>query len=120
MQSELLKGTLATLILKILAEKGRMYGYELSQLVKERSQGQILLKEGSLYPMLHKMLAEGLIESQEEYIGKRVRRYYQVTAVGQERAQQQVNQLLDFFTLMENLLLTPQVPAYGHAQRTAD
>ena len=70
---ELLKGTLSIIILKMLAEKGRMYGYEIYQYAKEQSDGKILLKDGSLYPALQKMTKEGLLEYEIEYIGKRVR-----------------------------------------------
>jgi DNA-binding PadR family transcriptional regulator len=41
---ELLKGTLSTILLTLLDEKGRMYGYEITQAVKERTDGKILLK----------------------------------------------------------------------------
>ena len=47
---ELLKGTLTVIILKLLSERDRMYGYEMYQQVKELSDGKILLKDGSLYP----------------------------------------------------------------------
>lgn len=108
MQTELLKGTLTTLVLKVLAENGRMYGYELTQLVKERTQGRIVLKEGSLYPMLHKLLDDGMITAEEEYIGKRVRRYYSITPSGAQKASEQVNYVLEFFEMMQSLLLTPK------------
>lgn len=107
MQTELLKGTLATLVLNLLAENGRMYGYELTQVVKERTQGRIVLKEGSLYPMLHKLLDEGMITAEEEYVGKRVRRYYNITPTGKTKAAQQVNYVLQFFEMMQGLLLNP-------------
>lgn len=105
MQTELLKGTLSTLILKLLHENGRMYGYELTQLVKTKTAGKVVLKEGSLYPTLHKLLDEGFITVEEEYIGKRVRRYYSTTAAGTAKANEQVNYVLQFFDMMEALLL---------------
>ncbi len=55
--TELLKGTLSTIILKMLADNGKMYGYEITQKVKELSDNKILVKEGSLYPALHKLLS---------------------------------------------------------------
>ena len=61
--SELLKGTLQTIVLKVLADHGKMYGYELTQRVKELSDGTILLTEGALYPTLHRMEAEGLLKT---------------------------------------------------------
>ena len=45
---------------------GRMYGYEISQRVKELSDGKILLKDGSLYPALQKMNKDGLVTYEEE------------------------------------------------------
>ena len=74
--TELLKGTLGTIILKLLEERGRMYGYEIVQLVKEMSGEKILVKEGSLYPALHKLEADKLLVAEEVFIGKRVRKYY--------------------------------------------
>jgi PadR family transcriptional regulator PadR len=55
--SELLKGTLQTIILKVLKDEGKMYGYEITQKVKELSEGRIQLTEGALYPALHKLEA---------------------------------------------------------------
>ena len=48
---ELLKGTIDTIILNLLANNDKMYGYEISQRVKEQTDGKILLKDGSLYPI---------------------------------------------------------------------
>ncbi len=48
--SEFLRGTLKTIILKLLAEYGKMYGYEITQSVKERTQGELILTFGALYP----------------------------------------------------------------------
>ena len=45
---ELLKGTIQTVILKILSDYGEMYGYEITQKVKELTKGEILLSEGSI------------------------------------------------------------------------
>ena len=81
--TELLKGTLTTIILKLLADHEKMYGYEIAQKVKELSEDKILLKEGSLYPALHKLLKEGLVEVETKHVGKRVRKYYSVTRQGQ-------------------------------------
>ena len=52
---ELLKGTLQMIVLKVLRDHGKMYGYEITQLVKELSDGMIVLTEGALYPTLHRM-----------------------------------------------------------------
>lgn len=59
--SELVKGTLKTIILKLLADNERMYGYEITQKVKELSFDKIQITEGALYPTLHALEGEGLL-----------------------------------------------------------
>ncbi|WP_027003378.1 PadR family transcriptional regulator [Hugenholtzia roseola] len=108
---ELLKGTLSTIILRLLEERGRMYGYELTQCVKELTGGKILLKEGSLYPALHKLEAEGYIVSESVFIGKRVRKYYTLTPVGASQTTQAVDDLLDFLNTIHHLITSQ--PLYG-------
>lgn len=103
--SELLKGTMSTIILSLLAEKGKLYGYEMVQLVKERSEEKILLKDGSLYPALHKLEAEGLIKSEIVYVGSRVRKYYHLTPMGKKKSIDYSQELKRFFTIIEKLIL---------------
>jgi len=113
--TELLKGTLGTLILRLLAEHPRLYGYEITQLVKERSREKILIKEGSLYPALHKLEADGLVTSEEVYIGKRVRRYYKLTEPGKVTTKVYVEELRGFLKTIEELIL-PFPDAYVPAK----
>lgn len=105
-QKELLKGTLNTIILRLLSEKGRMYGYEISQCVKEMSDGKVLVKEGSLYPALHKLEADGFVTVEEVYIGKRVRRYYQLTSQGKTHTTSALAELRQFLNTISNLITT--------------
>lgn len=104
---ELLKGTLSTIILKLLAERGRMYGYEITQQVKELSGDKILIKEGSLYPALHKLKADGLLVTEEETVGKRVRKYYSLTSDGTANSKEKVEELFDFFETLKSVLAAP-------------
>ncbi len=103
MQTELLKGTLSTIILKLLAENGKMYGYQITQKVKEISEGAILVKEGSLYPALFKLKEEGLVDTEEENIGKRVRRYYILTNAGKEETQRRIQEVHIFIELLQKI-----------------
>ena len=111
--TELLKGTLGTIILRLLEEKGRMYGYEITQLVKEMSEERILVKEGSLYPALHKLEADGLIVSEEVFIGKRVRKYYSLTVPGKNAAKKSVDELLAFLRTIHNLITAEPLISYA-------
>lgn len=101
---ELLKGTLEVIILKLLEEHKEMYGYEITQKVKEMTDGKILLKDGSLYPMLHKMLKDEKVSFREENIGKRVRKYYYLTKVGVEAKKSQLIEVEDFLKTMNRIL----------------
>lgn len=102
--TELLKGTLQTIILKILADHGKMYGYEITQRVKELSGGTILLTEGALYPTLHKMEAEGLLKTETEIIGKRMRKYYSLTVTGKNVVADKVSEFIAFIKTMSTVL----------------
>ena len=110
---ELLKGTLSTILLTLLGEQGRMYGYEITQAVKERTDGKILLKEGSLYPALHKLQAEGLLSTEEVYMGKRPRIYYSLTDTGKVQSKARVDELFQFFETLQQVLLPQPGMHYG-------
>lgn len=93
---ELTKGTLQPIILKLLSNSEKMYGYEITQTVKELTKGKIDISEGALYPILHKLEAEGILETEKVYIGKRVRKYYRVTGSGKKAVQDATRELNDF------------------------
>jgi transcriptional regulator len=75
------KGTLPALILEALVQEPR-HGYRIAQRIKERSQGVLDFKEGTLYPALHKLENQGLVESYEGAEKGRPRRYYRITRSG--------------------------------------
>ena len=104
---ELLKGTLTTIILHFLESKGRMYGYEITQEVKKLSDEKILIKEGSLYPALHKLKDDGLVATETEMIGNRVRKYYSLTPDGSITTKERVKELNDFFETLK-IVLNPR------------
>ena len=102
--SELIKGTLKTIILNLLKEQGRMYGYEITNKVKEITDSKILITEGALYPTLHALEKNGELDTEKEYIGKRVRKYYTLTTQGRETAKERVDEFADFMNTMKYLL----------------
>lgn len=107
---ELLKGTLQTIILKLLADNGKMYGYEITQRVKELSAGMLTLTEGALYPTLHKLEAEGLLSTEKISMGKRVRKYYLLTPTGNSIATQKIEDFEAFIvTMFKVLQINPQL-----------
>lgn len=102
--SELIKGTLRTIVLKMLAEHKRMYGYEITQTVKEITGNKIQLREGALYPTLHALEAEGLVITETEYIGKRLRIYYSLSKEGKSKSKEKVKEFTEFMNTMKHLL----------------
>lgn len=82
MDSRLLWGTVDMLILDVVA-RGPTYGYEITQRILHESEGYFELKEGSLYPALHRLERQKLLSSywSESEEGRR-RKYYKITAAG--------------------------------------
>ncbi len=103
-QTELIKGTLQTIVLKLLADNDRMYGYEITQRVKEISDGNLILTEGALYPSLHKLVAEGVLTTETEKIGKRIRKYYKLTNKGNLTASDRIDEFVVFVRMMSKIL----------------
>ncbi|MDR2037558.1 MAG: helix-turn-helix transcriptional regulator [Bacteroidales bacterium] len=102
---ELLKGTLSVIILKLLEDNGKMYGYQITQTVKGLSGNKILVKEGSLYPALHKLKEEGWVDVETENIGKRIRHYYSLTEKGNQERIKQESELKDFIETIQKIML---------------
>lgn len=104
--NEYVRGTLKTIVLNLLSENGRMYGYEITQQVKDRTEGEIMLTFGALYPVLHKLEQEGLLITESEAVDGRMRKYYTLTTQGAEIARTKTNDLERFMEAIR-LLLTP-------------
>lgn len=102
--NELFKGTLQTIILNLLLKNERMYGYEITQKVKVITQGQLLIKEGALYPALHKLEAEGLLETTTEIVDNRVRKYYALSQNGEKEVVNKLQEAKDFIQNLQLLL----------------
>ncbi len=107
--SELIKGTLKTIVLKQLESNKRMYGYEITQKVRELTADKIQITEGALYPTLHALEADGLVTTETQYIGKRVRKYYSLSPEGKSMIDRKISELAEFMETMKFLLdIKPQ------------
>lgn len=84
-KNSLYKGTLQNIILKLLAKEVKMYGYQMTQRTKELTEGELEMTEGALYPLLHKLEAEGIITSEMQKINGRDRKYYLLTDKGKRQ-----------------------------------
>ncbi len=81
---DFLNGVPELIVLRLLARQP-MYGYQLVQAIRLTSGGELSFGEGSIYPVLHKLEAAGLLSSQSEIVGGRSRVTYRVTATGKKR-----------------------------------
>ena len=80
-EKSLVSGSMTMLILKLLSEKD-MYGYEMIDTLRQKSQNVFELKAGTLYPLLHGLEDKGMLKVYEkEYAGK-IRKYYSITQSG--------------------------------------
>lgn len=93
-ERELLKGVAPVVVLEILT-RGRMYGYELSEALEQRSGGILSLGRGTLYPLLYNLEAKGLVSAEwEDNESRRKRRYYSITGKGKASLAAQKEQWL--------------------------
>ncbi|TQD40780.1 PadR family transcriptional regulator [Haloflavibacter putidus] len=102
--SKLYKGSLTTIILKLLDDGGKMYGYEITQKVKKITQGELQITEGALYPALHKLEADGLLEVEVKKVDNRLRKYYKLTQTGKKEASLKLAELEKFMHTMQSML----------------
>ena len=87
-ERELLKGSTDSLLLALLSERP-MYGYEILREVESRSDGYFNMKEGTLYPALHRMERDGLVEGLWRTAPSgQYRRYYAISRQGLQRLEQ--------------------------------
>ena len=103
---ELVAASTVPLVLSVLSE-GENYGYALIQRVRELSEGKIEWTEGMLYPVLHWMEKEDLIESEwrEAESGHR-RKYYRLCAKGRKALNTEKEQWLSVHKLLTKLWKT--------------
>ena len=101
---QLLKGSLKTVVLHLLSKQA-MHGYQLSTELKKISDGNFTITEGTLYPLLHSLDADGFVKSiVEEGPSKRKRKIYILTELGMDALIDKKQQWLDYKVVMENLL----------------
>ena len=87
-KNDILQGTLALLVLKTLADGGRMHGYAITAHIQRVSTDLLRVEEGSLYPALHRMAQEGWLSAEWGLTEKgRQARFYTITRAGRKQLQ---------------------------------
>lgn len=103
-QTDLIKGSLRTIVLKLLKENGRMYGYEITRRVDELTEGKIKLTYGALYPVLHKLESEGVLVTEQENYNNRIRVYYSLTEKGHTLVSEKIKELMEFIESLQSIV----------------
>lgn len=86
------RGTAELLVLHLL-QSHDYYGYEITQEFSKKSDGEYTILEGSLYPILYRLVDEGYISDYTETVGKRrVRKYYHLEDKGREYYNEVLNE----------------------------
>ncbi len=111
--SDLIKGSLKTIVLKLLKENSRMYGYEITRKVEELTAGKIKLTYGALYPVLHKLEKEGVLVTEPENFNNRIRIYYSLTEEGHSVVAERLKEMKEFIESLHKIV-DPQ-PGLSHA-----
>lgn len=105
---DLVKGSIVPVVLALLRERP-MYGYEMVKLVNARTGGRLELREGTLYPTLHKLEADGLVSSEWSEgaapgQATRSRKYYSITRGGRRELQRRAGEWREFSNAVNRVL----------------
>lgn len=104
----LLKGNTKMLIMSII-DSGSKYGYEIIKELEERSYGSFVLKEGTLYPILHDLEREELIiSSTYKMENNRIRKYYKITKKGKAYLYNKKKEWAEFVTKV-NVIISKSI-----------
>ena len=101
---ELIKGTLKYMVMNLVSRQTRMYGYEITRELDKQSGGNIRLTFAALYPVLHKLEADGLLNTETENVNNRTRKYYSLTDKGRKEAKSLRNEFNEYLDLMQLLI----------------
>ena len=99
----LLSGSTTMLLLKLLDNKD-MYGYEMIETLRQRSQNVFELKAGTLYPLLHNLEAKGYLSSYEQEKNGKTRVYYSISKQGKSFLKEKAEEWDVYVRAVSNVL----------------
>jgi len=117
---ELLRGSLELMVLSDLS-RGERYGYQILTSLRERSDGRIDLKAGTLYPILHKLEREKCVRCRWDDSTGRDRKFYALTDAGRKRLADDAREWLDYAACVRQFLrpVTDAIQANPPTERPA-
>lgn len=92
------------MILQLLQQNGRMYGYEMTKAVKDGSKGKMQITEAALYPALHKLEEAGLLDTDSELVDGRMRKYYKLNRRGKKESALQLSALQESIASLQKIM----------------
>lgn len=99
----LVSGSMVMLVLKLLEEKD-MYGYEMIVALMEKSDNVFELKAGTLYPLLHAQEEKGFVQSYEQEVLGKTRKYYSLTKEGKKQLKAKTEEWKEYSRAVTNVL----------------
>ena len=100
----LIGGSTDLLILYLIYTRD-MYGYEIIQELEDKSDGDFLFREGTLYPILHRLEKDKYLESYNKKGDRgRARKYYKITETGKNFLEEEYNMWGDFIKAVDKVL----------------
>ncbi len=93
--SDMVRGNLDLMVLSTLCD-GPKYGYLIQETLAKASGGTLVVQAGTLYPLLHRLEADGLVRSRWDRSTGRRRKWYQLTPAGRKRLKEQARQWRDY------------------------
>jgi len=109
MSNKLYKGVLTNMVLKLLHENGKMYGYEITKKTKEDTNNGFVITEGALYTILHKLEAEEVLEVEFEIVDGRTRKYYKLSEKGEKEAVFKIEEMKEFIKNLSGFVNTKPI-----------
>lgn len=106
LDKSLLSGSTTLLLLQLLSER-EMYGYEMIETLRDRSQNVFELKAGTLYPLLHGLEEKGFLEAHEREAGGKTRKYYRITKKGHRHLDRKKEEWETYETAVRRVLGGP-------------
>ena len=100
----LVQGSMAMMILRLLETKD-MYGYEMIDTLRRKSQNVFELKAGTLYPLLHSLEEKGLLVVYEQEAGGKTRKYYSLTKQGRTLLEKKTEEWKEYSAAVTNVLV---------------
>lgn len=99
----LVQGSMGMMLMKLLSEKD-MYGYEMIEALREKSNQVFELKAGTMYPLLHSLEEKGYLSAYEEDSTGKKRKYYHLTASGKKTLEMKTKEWKEYSGAVINVL----------------